>query len=255
MFSFISSYVTRKIYLSACLILVFSIITACREEKVDSAYTPGTQENLCLNLANTASERKYGMPADQSATSLSNTTIVWVGSSDFKFKKDALFTLERNYVAKLGRNEKGEIKTKYIQGLRAVGRFNIEDLANKYPTVFSSFPQNPSVFYVDLICSPIKSPVYYNPIDENAIGSLNSKLGLIDYAYPNGVISTPVDKRITNQKGFPITINCNYAYKTCDANFFMQPEVLIKYSYPLSQRQNWLRIQEFLVSTLTHAKE
>ena len=83
----------------------------------------------------------------------------------------------------------------------------------------------------------------------------NSELGLIDYAYRNGVRSTPSDKKITNPDGSPIIINCNNAYKSCDGNFFIDPGISVAYSYPLSQRQNWLKIQQFLVSTLTHAKE
>ena len=72
--------------------------------------------------------------------------------------------MEKTYTAKLGRNEKGEIKTKYIEGLWAAGRFNTEELANEYPSVFSSFPENPSVFYINLTCSPIRGSTHYNPI-------------------------------------------------------------------------------------------
>jgi hypothetical protein len=234
------------------ILLVVLMLSGCRREHVEPVYVDGTQQNVCMTMANTASEARYGMPADKSVKAHTEGTAVWVADTEFIFSSDKYFLMRNKYLAEPFKNE----PSKYIEGLWAGARYSVEDLAQHYPDTFSAGLESSSPFYLDLICSPGNSAGSFSAIrTEGKVETVDRDLGLINYTYRNGISSIPINDSIRNVDGSPILIECSTVYKTCSAAFTLVPTILIKYSYPLSQRPNWQKIQKFVVSILNNAKE
>ncbi|WP_219059876.1 hypothetical protein [Pseudomonas sp. UMAB-08] len=233
-------------------LLVHLLVSACHQKQVDPAYVRGTHQNFCMALANQASEKKYGIPADQSVKVETKKTTVWIGASEFTFGVDDVFYLRNKYLAEPRKNENPE----YVEGIWAGARYSVEELARHYPNVFNSGSSESAIFYLDISCSPGNKPGNLNKLRIfNKVEGADEKLGLLNYTYRNGVTSIPLNNAIKNPDGTPILIDCDSVNKTCSAAFSLEPDMLVKYSYPLSQRSNWLKIQRFIVNALTQAKE
>jgi hypothetical protein len=243
--------ITAVSYGLITLVLGLLLISACRKEHVDPVYVVGSRENSCKTLANNKSEQKYGVPAAQSVKINNKKTSVWIGGTEFSFGESDYFMLQNTYKAEPYNNE----GAKFIEGIQAGRNFNISEMAYLYPSVFKA-SSAPAVFYLQLSCTAgKKNPDFNKPYTQGSMESIDTKIGLINYSYRNGVNSVPANKSITNPDGTAILIECSYIDNSCEAVFTLESNVLVRYYYPFSQRDNWLEIQKFLVSSLTKAKE
>ncbi|HEX8544639.1 MAG TPA: hypothetical protein VF671_23370 [Pseudomonas sp.] len=192
------------------------------------------------------------MPADQSVKSNREKNSVWIEVSKFKFLASDYFSLRNKYLAEPYKDK----ASKYIEGIWAGARLDAEDLAHHYPDVFSAQPGEPSVFYLDVSCSIGNKSSTFNKLNKDRkIESMDAELGLINYTYRNGITSIPIIDAIRNPDGTPVLIECSSIDRTCHAAFTLAPNMLVKYSYPVSQRSNWLKIQKFVVNALNSARE
>lgn len=229
------------------------LVSACDERKIeDPAFVPGTVENTCMELANAASQKKYGMPAEQSAHILNGMTMTWIGPNDLKFPRNSLFTLHNMYELK-SQDRVRNNSSAYAEGIWAGRNLDIEDLSKTYPAVFDPQPNQSGIFYLRLECSPIHSDYRYNPIEPKAVGTLNYSLGLIEYPHGHNVVSTPIDKNISYPDGSPIIIECTKS--RCSGTFLIEPKILVRYDYPSVQRKNWLKILKLIIDSVNQAKE
>lgn len=239
-------------YLIFCLASIsLPLLISCRQEIVDPVYIEGTRENKCMAMANSASIDKYGVPAGVSVHSVNDLASVWVGTNKFNFSSGQGFSLKNKYLANPYKAE----GAKYIEGIWAGNSFSIAELAQYYPDTFSVAGRS-SVLYVDVSCAPGDKAGNLNRVrTQGKVGSVDLALGIINYTYRNGVDSIPLDSSLVNPDGSPILVNCTDGDNACRGAFTLPPNVLVKYSYPLQQRPNWLKIQKFLADALKRAKE
>jgi hypothetical protein len=242
----------RHLLLNALLILGMILATACAREFTDPVYIDGTLERNCMLVANNASDSKYGVPTDQSIKVDATQTSVWIGATKLGFHKDEYFTLRNKYQAMP--EAKGRAP-KYIEGIWAGARLSVSELAVHYPEVF--IPEQAGVFYIDLRCSlGGKAFRYDRALAENHTPQTDTRRGLISYTYGNGrrVVNFPINQTVTDPDGSQLVIDCDHAVKTCTVAFSLSSNIRVVYTYPLSQLDNWLRIQQFVVDSLNEAK-
>ena len=242
----------RRLLLNALLILGMMLATACAREFTDPVYIDGTYERNCMLLANNASNSKYGMPTDQSVKVDARQTSVWIGATKLDFPKDEYFSLRNKYQAM---PEAKGLAPKYIEGIWAGARLSISELAVHYPKVF--IPDQAGVFYIDARCSLGGKAFRHDRAPaENHTPQTDTRRGLINYTYGNGrrVVNFPINQTVTDPDGSQFVIDCDHAVQTCTVAFSLSPNIRVMYTYPLSQLDSWLRIQQFVVDSLNEAK-
>ncbi|WP_263263931.1 hypothetical protein [Pseudomonas sp. RIT-PI-S] len=232
-------------------VFLILLILACKREHVDNVYIEGTIENSCMKLADTASQQKYGEPTFRNHERVPRTSIVWIANHEFKFKGNNKIIVRNMYLARPQKNQPAE----YIEGIWAGNDYGIPDLAERYPEVFGADVVEPRTLFIRLHCSisEKKSNMFNTLYDEYTSESVDKKIGMRNYHHNDGVTGVPLDENYKNPDGGQFLVDCVNISKRCFVSFILVQGVLVQYDYPMSQRNNWQKIHNFIVDELNHA--
>ncbi|WP_263263930.1 hypothetical protein [Pseudomonas sp. RIT-PI-S] len=233
-------------FASLCLLIV-----ACKREHVDAVYISGTTENTCMNLADSASQQKYGTPTPRPHERPTRASPVWIAGQEFKFKGNNKIIFHNMYLAFPQKNQPAE----YIEGIWAGSEYNIPDLADRYPEIFGANVVEPRVLFIRLQCSVggEKSHIFNKLHGKYTSENIDERIGIKNYYHNGGVAGVPIDQSYKNPDGGPFLVDCDDLSKRCFVSFVLVEGVLVQYDYPMSQRSNWQKIHNFIVEELKQA--
>ncbi|MEF9672630.1 hypothetical protein QNM99_11490 [Pseudomonas sp. PCH446] len=228
------------VVLVCILVFGFLILTSISKgPNRPQAEISGTDEYKCREAARSAVMSRFGTSFGEASKLEKNGRWVFIGSNAFFFDKADDFSL----IHEAGDVNLG-ITAWYLDGMAA--------FASLHPDIIKSYPVSPGSIILRLTCEPGKikydSARWYRPdvpVKKNAASGLN------EYAYgASFIVGLPVDSAV-NPDGSKLWVFCNF--KICSTVFYLLPEVHLTYSYPVEQKADAIRLNNFITQHLLSA--